>query len=45
MTGEHHEVQKIRLCINNIKQAEYRANWKKEDRKKKQGMFVLLSRV
>ncbi len=34
MTGENHEVQDIRLCINNIKRAEYRKNWKAKDRKK-----------
>ena len=41
MTGDTHEVQEIRLCINNIKRAEYRSNWKKEDRKKKRGILLL----
>ena len=40
MTGEHHEVQDIRLFINNMKRAEYRANWKKEDRKKKKTQTI-----
>ena len=35
MTSENHEVQDIRLCINNIKRAEYRKNWKKKSSQKR----------
>ena len=44
MTGENHEVQGIRLCINNLKRAEYRKNWKENDRKKKRQQKTAESR-
>ena len=41
MTGEKYDSEDVRTQINNIKRADYRKNWKVEDRKKKKASAIV----